>query len=121
MSDSECVDSAAVAAWKQRLLEHLRKRPRDNIQLGDLRKDRALAIAAMQLVKEQAPRMVLLDFGDSMTLSMQITVDRLSPESLNRMREEQLILDAEALHLLGDELPDAPGNPGVAADEGSAD
>lgn len=117
MSESECVDSAAVAAWKVRLLEHFRKRPRDNIQLGDLRKDRALAMAAMQLVKEQAPRLVLMDFGTSMTLSMRMTIDRFSPESLDRMRDEQLLLDAKTLDMLGDELPDAP----TPAAEGSAD
>lgn len=108
MSD-EGVDSAQVTKWKTTLLEHLRRRPRDNIQLEDLRKDRALAIAVMQLVKEHAPKLVLADFGNSLTLAWQITLDRLPTETLNYMRQEQLLLDAELLHTLGDELPDAPG------------
>jgi len=119
MPDSVCVDTAAVNKWKTTLLEHLRRRPRDKIRLGDLRKDTPLFRAVEQLMKEQGPRLALVDFGDSMTLSWQITLDGLSPEALNYLRQEQLILNADDLMRFDGELPDAPGNPQAPAVEGS--
>ena len=126
MPANQSIDSADVQKWKIRLLEHLRKRPRDNIRLEGLRDDAALKIAALQLVREQAPRLALVDFGTSLTLSWRNTLDRLAPETLSYMRQEQLVLDAEALANLGDDLPDAPGDAAgssvqVADTEGSAE
>lgn len=121
MTDACVVDSAQVAKWKATLLEQMRRQPRNNIQLGDLRKDKALAIAVMQLVKEQAPRLVLADFGDSMSLSWAMTLDRLSPETLQTMRQDQLLIDAALIDMLGDNLPDAPGMKPGLPDDGSAE
>lgn len=113
---SDGVDAALVIKYKTQLLEHLRKRPRDNLALGDLRdeKNKTLAVAAMQLVREYDPKLILSDFGTSMTLSMRISIDRLSQDTLTAMKQEQLLFDAAALDGLDYELPAAPGVPQVA-------